>query len=325
MVTVGFVSATCADTLRVTVDNNMDAEGFFLTPLWVSLHKGGFDVWRSGDLAGDFPGLEDIAEEGNTLPISAAFAASPAGSAGGVQSTNVANGVPVPVFSPGESAEFLLTVGDSQVNPYLSYASMVIPSNDLFVATSVPTMHEVFDADGDFVGPLVIRVYGADVVDAGTEVNDIAGGAAFSALGGVGVDESNPLADIYDLDPGASFLNFVVGTTTATGDTVESVFGEDQLLATIRVELVRGDASASGRVNFGDVIRIFVVLFMARKEFRCDQAADVNDSGAVTLDDAIHLLRFLFFGRGSIAAPYPHCGLDVTADLLSCESFRPCD
>ena len=62
----------------VIIENTMDPDSFFLTPFWIAAHNGDFDIWSSGQFAGQFPGLEELAEEGDTGPISAAFAASPA-------------------------------------------------------------------------------------------------------------------------------------------------------------------------------------------------------------------------------------------------------
>ncbi|MEM7261615.1 MAG: spondin domain-containing protein, partial [Planctomycetota bacterium] len=204
-------SSVRGESVVVVIENTTDLDGFFFTPVWVAAHDGTFDIWSSGQLASDFPGLEPLAEDGDTGPIDAEFLASPAGLAGGMSATIAAGSVPAPVYSPGESSTFLLDIGDPTTNRYFSYASMVVPSNDLFFATSVPTTHEIFDASGNFVGPITIEVYGSDVVDAGTEVNDITGGAAFSALGGAPMDEMNLLADLFDLDPTSEFLSSILG------------------------------------------------------------------------------------------------------------------
>ena len=48
---------------------------------------------------------------------------------------------------------------------------MVIPSNDAFIANGDPLAHRLFDDRGNFIGEDFV-VTGADVLDAGTEVND---------------------------------------------------------------------------------------------------------------------------------------------------------
>ncbi len=316
--------------IRVTVENVAQDDGFFFTPFWVAAHNGQFDVWSAGQMAGDFPGLEELAEGGDTVPISDAFSASMAGTAGGSQATIAASDTPPPVFSPGESAMFVLPVGESSINRYFSYASMVIPSNDLFVATSVPTTHELFDTNGEFLGPITIEIFGSDVVDAGTEVNDITGGAAFSALGGTAVDEANPLADLYDIDPAADFLSSVIGTETASGATVGSIFAAGELIARITIDLeqgvpfIRGDVDASGAMQVTDGVRILETLFSGGIAFDCERAADVNDSNVVDLADAVILLTYLFLEGSPPPAPFPSCGFDMTPDLLSCGAFDAC-
>ncbi|MEM7234340.1 MAG: spondin domain-containing protein, partial [Planctomycetota bacterium] len=232
------ISEASTPELNITVENAALPGGFFLTPMWVAAHNGEFDVWSGGEPASNFTGLEELAEEGDTAPITAAFSNSPAGLAGGAQATILAERRGAPVYSPGEAATFRLGVGDPLVNRYFSYASMIIPSNDLFVATSVPTTHELFDELGNFAGPVTVEIYGRDVVDAGTEVNDINGGAAFSVNGGEATDESEVLDDLFDRDPAGDYLQTILGTGTPTGDTITTAFGPDDLVARITVTLV---------------------------------------------------------------------------------------
>ncbi|NNF42740.1 MAG: PEP-CTERM sorting domain-containing protein [Phycisphaerales bacterium] len=233
-VVAGGVGAHAA-SITVTVENTMASDGFFLTPFWLAVHNGGFDSYDGGSLAGGFPGLEELAEEGMTAPIAAAFAASGAGAAGGFETTLTADDAPPPVFSPGETATMTYDIGDGSINRYFSYASMVIPSNDFFIANGNPLGHEVFDAAGNFLGPLTIEIRGSMVNDAGTEVNNAAGGAAFSALGGTSVSESLPIANIFSNAGTPGYLSSFVGTQTASGATIGSTFGADDVIARITI------------------------------------------------------------------------------------------
>ena len=324
------ISEVPVPQVMVTIENTMPAGQFFLTPFWVAAHDGNFDIWSGGASAADFPGLEDIAEEGNTGPLDVAFVTSLAGLAGGTSATVLADALAPPVFSPQESISYPLPVGDPTLNRYFSYASMVIPSNDLFVATSVPTTHEIFDADGTFLGPVVIEVFGRDVVDAGTEVNNIAGGAAFSTLGGEPADEAEALTDIYVRDPAAEYLGTIVGTDTASGDTVQSIFGADDVVARITISrmpatsFVRGDANASGSVDISDPIRLVGTMFFGAPPLPCRKSADVNDSGVIDISDPVWLLNYLFLRAAPPPAPFPGCGTDDTFDELSCDEFLFC-
>ena len=153
-----------AEILDVTIENLAPINGNFLTPVWVALHDGSFDIYDQGVAAS--AALEAIAEDGNTAPISAAFTASGAGT---VQGTIVGPSGPI---APGDVATMRFQVDPSSPSSrYFSFATMIIPSNDAFVANGDPTSLAVFDGLGNFVG-VDIFIAGSQVLDAGTEVND---------------------------------------------------------------------------------------------------------------------------------------------------------
>jgi len=223
-----------AQNVTVTVENMLAPGGFSFTPMWMALHNGSFDTYDTGAMATSFPGLTELAEGGDTSVMSAAFSASGAGLAGGVQTT-LAEGNGAPVFSPGEMASTNIAVGDATVNRFFSFASMVVPSNDLFISNGSPTHFELFDATGHFNGPMTIEIFGSQVRDAGTEVNDAFGGAAFSANGGTSVDEAVAIRAFFSDGSDAAYLNDFVGTNTADGGTIGSAFGADDLIARITI------------------------------------------------------------------------------------------
>lgn len=226
VVTGGVVSLASAAEVSITIENMQAAGGFSFTPVWLAAHNGGFDGFDVGTAGG--AAITALAEGGDTGPLSTAFAGS------GVDTT-LAQPDAAPVYSPGESASTVLNVGDATVNRYLSFASMMVPSNDLFIGNDDATAYEMFDVGGNFNGPFDILVYGGDVWDNGSEVNDAFGGAAFSANGGTGVDESGVVTRFFD-DPNAgSYLLSFVGTGTADGGTIGGVFDDATLLARIRV------------------------------------------------------------------------------------------
>jgi hypothetical protein len=110
--------------------------------------------------------LERLAEDGDTVPLMNDFTASGAGAA---QATIMTAGGP---FGPGQSASMTFVLDSlAPASRYFSYASMIIPSNDAFIANGNPLAFPVFDALGNFVGGTFV-VMGAMVNDAGTEVND---------------------------------------------------------------------------------------------------------------------------------------------------------
>ncbi|MFK7759627.1 MAG: spondin domain-containing protein [Phycisphaerales bacterium] len=245
-----------AQEISVQIENTSSADGFFFTPFWVAAHNGGFDSYDGGALAAGFPGITEIAEGGDTGPITAAFSGSAAGLAGGVQATQtaVAFDGDAPVFSPGESTTFNLNVGDASVNRYFSYASMVVPSNDLFVANGNPFAHAIFDEGGNFNGTTVIEIYGRDVNDNGSEVNDATAGAAFSILGGEGIDESVVVRNFFTESGDSTYLESFIGTGTANGSTIGSVFGADDLIARITISEVPAPGGVAALAMGGLVI-----------------------------------------------------------------------
>jgi hypothetical protein len=195
---VGGVFAGSADAapITVTVENLAPAQGFFITPMWVAFHNGSFDTYTQGQALGANNPFERLVEDGLTGPISQAFIASPAGVAGGVDRTIAArSGVATPpVFDPGEVAGTTLDV-DPAAGRFFTYAAMVIPSNDAFIGNDNPTGIEVFDAAGNFLGPITILVRGTQVRDAGTEANTEQDAAFFNQLvNGDGPSTSDPVS-----------------------------------------------------------------------------------------------------------------------------------
>ncbi len=151
--------------VTVTVENAASSNQTAQTPVWVGLHDGSFDLYDRGAPAS--PGLESLAEDGATGGVAAEFAASGAG-----VDTTIVSEQGIPPLLPGEKGSFTFYVDVQRDDPqYLSFASMVLPSNDAFIANGDPLAIPVFDDKGRFV-PADVVVTGAEVLDAGTEVND---------------------------------------------------------------------------------------------------------------------------------------------------------
>lgn len=175
-------AAAFAGPVRVTVTNLAPMGGTFITPVWVGFHNGMFDLYDSGAPAS--PGLEAIAEDGATAPLSMEFAMS---GAGAVDAT-----LGMMPIAPGTSVSTIFNLDPmSPLNRYFSYASMIVPSNDAFIGNGNPMAFQVFDAMGMFTSVDFI-VMGSMVLDAGTEVNDeIPMNTAFfgQTMPNTGVDE----------------------------------------------------------------------------------------------------------------------------------------
>jgi len=152
-------------TLRVTIENIAPANGAFFSSTWVAIQNGEFDIFDVGDAAsGTF--LEGLAEDATTDGITTAFSES---DATGVQETILG---PTGNFNDFVSEDSVSTqlVVEHEVDRFFSYAAMILPSNDAFIANGDPV--EIFDETGELIPDIEIVVTGDRVWDAGTEVND---------------------------------------------------------------------------------------------------------------------------------------------------------
>ncbi len=160
--------------LKLTAENISPGNGVFFSKFWFGLHNGTFDLFNPGECAS--LAIENLAEDANPAQLAKDFIASNAGIVGG---TILGSAPPFGDTAPGRKISLTFAF-DSRLahNIYLSYAAMIIPSNDAFIANDNPMAYPVFDQFGQFVSRDII-VYGSEVWDAGTEVNDeLAGNAA---------------------------------------------------------------------------------------------------------------------------------------------------
>jgi hypothetical protein len=98
------------------------------------------------------------------------------------------------------------------------------------------------------------------------------------------------------------------------------------LTPSLSVLFARGDINEDGAVNIADPVVLLETLFVpGATSLTCDDAADANDDGARNIADAVALLQFLFVsGTPPLAAPSAACGLDPSADALTCDRFAAC-
>ncbi|RJP74806.1 MAG: T9SS C-terminal target domain-containing protein [Candidatus Zixiibacteriota bacterium] len=161
----GLTTASQAEQVTVFIENLSPSRGVWLTPLWVGFHDGTFDTH---DL--EFPAteaVERLAEDGDTGPISTLFEAAP----GTREQATIVSETGIPPFSPGETASYTFDLDPTSCpSIYLSFLSMVVPSNDAFIGNENAQAHLVYQ-NGEF-HPLHIIVTGEFVKDAGTEDND---------------------------------------------------------------------------------------------------------------------------------------------------------
>ncbi len=242
------VSQAQAQTQRVRVDvsSNAPAGGVAITPLWVGFHNGGFDSYDPGTTAS--AGIEQIAESGSAAALDAEF-----GTASGRMSGSLGSPTGPPPIQPGESVSGIFDL-DSTDNQFFSYASMVLPSSDYFIANGNPT---AFDLSSIFSGggPISFDIGLAGMInDAGTEVNDFAtspGNPLFglpAGDGGAGADEGGVISLVAG-DPYAGFLNSPAGF-----DFTQLNFNDDTLysrgIATITITAVP-EPTSLGLIGLG--------------------------------------------------------------------------
>jgi hypothetical protein len=215
-------------SIKITVANNQPAGGYAVAPVWFGLHDGTFDAFNAGSPASN--DVVQVAELGDTGPLMTSF------DGNGPQTTVLGS---LPQFAPGDSSSAILDVADPTMSRFLSFAAMVVPSNDMFLANDNPTAFPIFDAGGHFLGPITIQIFGANLWDAGAEVNNITDGGAFV----VGVDahggtvEGGAVHHAFD-DPGFSaYLADIHGRMTPIGPITHDL-GPGDLIATFTISAV---------------------------------------------------------------------------------------
>lgn len=182
--------------VNVVIENLAPSQGTFVTPVWIGFHDGTFDTYDGGTLANTLPipgsdAIERLAEDGQTGPLTRDFIAL---GAGRLDATLPGPNGPI---APGQRVRRSFLLNDfSPLDRYFSYASMVVPSNDAFIANGNPMAHPIFDANGNYIARDFFVAGPNAVNDAGTEVNDeIPMNTAFfgQQMPNTGVTESNPI------------------------------------------------------------------------------------------------------------------------------------
>ncbi|MGB7327795.1 MAG: spondin domain-containing protein [Rubripirellula sp.] len=292
----GVVNVDVGIRLQVDIESLTEVGGLAGTPFWVGFHDGQFEVARGGASASEFGGLELIAEEGDASELAARFATESSGTDSLITAPDGFAGAPV--FEPGEMASQVIEIANTTDNRFFSFASMVIPSNDAFIANLNSQAYELFDRLGNFKGARQITIYGRDILDAGTEANDGLG-AAFSTQGGVGTDENGVIRSHAGLD------NFI-GTGLPTGENLDSAFGQLTAIATITVSLFDPESDACSGVDAACSARSVSLQ-------NSSLSADVNKDGQVSALDALLVINFLgrFGNQSTIADEAQRAGLDL--------------
>jgi hypothetical protein len=120
-----------------------------------------------------------------------------------------------PPIQPGESASGTFTINPTSAT-YLTFLSMLLPSNDHFIGNDNPLAYQIFDAVGNYTGDRTISVTESQIYDAGTEANGLTG-AAF--VQGIDIADS-PMGEGL-IQQGIPLSPELAGVTLATGDILE--------------------------------------------------------------------------------------------------------
>jgi hypothetical protein len=150
--------------LTVTIENLAPAGSVSFAPLHLGFHQGVFDAFNNGQAAG--AGITSVAEGGSGSQWQPDFAAA---------DPTATRGTIGGALLPGASASQMFTV-DPGVNPFFTFASMVIPSNDLFIGNDSPTRFRLFDAAGHLLISAIDQL-ARDIWDNGSEAADPANAA----------------------------------------------------------------------------------------------------------------------------------------------------
>jgi len=111
-----------------------------------------------------------------------------------------------------QSMRFLV---DTAVNPYFSFAAMVVPSNDFFIGNDSPTEYKLFNNGGSQLQISAITLKAHEIWDAGSEVYDPSA-AAFVGNNGLRTPQNSVVAFNF-----AEFFGYN-GLTTGAGYTFNS-------------------------------------------------------------------------------------------------------
>lgn len=196
---LGATAQAAPVSVTVTIQNLAPANSVSFAPLRLGFGNGTFDSFNIGTTATS--PIISVAEGGSGSTWFPAFAAAEPlatlGSVGGA-------------LLPGATAMASFVV-DPMVNPFFTFGSMVIPSNDLFIGNDDPREYRLFDASGALILSTINQA-ADEIWDAGSELADPAN-AAF-VVGGTN-DNRTPQNGLVSFS--ATELGVFNGLTTAAG------------------------------------------------------------------------------------------------------------
>lgn len=150
--------------ITVTVQNLAPTNSISFAPLHVGFNNGSFDAFNLGGVA--TAPIISVAEGGSGGAWQTAFGAADPGATRGTIGG---------LLQPGATASLTFRV-DTLLNPFFTFGSMAVPSNDFFIGNDDPTEYRLFDAVGQ-LDITTIRVKANEIWDAGSELFDPAAAA----------------------------------------------------------------------------------------------------------------------------------------------------
>ncbi len=151
--------------VTVKIENLAPANSISFAPLHIGFNNGTFDAFNLGAAPG--AAIISVAEGGAGGAWQTAFGAADPGA---LRSTLGGLLQPGQMFT---SASFRI---DTALNPFFTFASMAVPSNDFFIGNDSPTAYRLFDAAGNLVLN-TINQKASQIWDGGSEIFDPAAAA----------------------------------------------------------------------------------------------------------------------------------------------------
>ncbi|MBN1422851.1 MAG: dockerin type I repeat-containing protein [Planctomycetes bacterium] len=195
------------------------------------------------------------------------------------------------------------------------------------------TQSKRFEIEKYSGGTYVVIRSGGPTIQANEEWN-MEGGAVGDTISLKAWRVGSPEPDEPQLvvtDPGGSHtgqLTLFALTYPTTGSAPLSICSDDLGFRPdqggVEGAFQRGDTNADGVMNISDPVFGLRYLLSDGPEPSCLRTADVNDDGQIDLGDAIFGLNYLFASGAAPPFPLMECGLDSTADSLTCEEYAPC-
>jgi hypothetical protein len=206
----------------ITIDNvsrQQDTAMSPIAPVFYAVHGEDYSLFEPGTSASD--GLESLAEDGSPVELVQSEPKSPAVLTASAEAvTEQPRGVEPGPAAPDESYE--LTVEPNEVFRYLTFATMVLETNDAFISNG-PTGVELMDRDGNPRSSEAItddleRTLGT--YDAGTEANEVPGVGPHQAPRQIRPNSGPP-------DPNDAVRTYLDSSTDLTGDRFDKFFDID--------------------------------------------------------------------------------------------------